>query len=75
MRRWISELPLGTRLYFFFWTLFLPAGIVLVFAGAVVPGLALMALFVVDQALVTPLLVARSQRRRQAERRRAERSG
>jgi uncharacterized integral membrane protein len=64
MWQWINELPLGTRLYFLFWTLFLPAGVILVFAGAVVPGLVLLVVFVFDQAVFTPLLVARSQRHR-----------
>jgi hypothetical protein len=69
MWRWIKELPLGTRLYFLFWTLFLPAGVVLVLAGAVVPGLVLLVIFVFDQAVFTPLIVARSQRQDRAKRR------
>ena len=68
MWRRIKELPLGTRLYFLFWTLFLPAGVALVLAGAVVPGLVLLVLFVVDQAVFTPLIVARSQREARARR-------
>lgn len=64
--RWVSrlinELPLGFRLYFWFWTLLVPAGLILVFAGLVVPGLVLLGLFVLDQAIFTPLIVARSQR-------------
>jgi uncharacterized integral membrane protein len=63
MWRRINELPLGTRLYFLFWTLFLPAGVILVLAGAVLPGLILLVLFVIDQAVFTPLIVARSQKR------------
>jgi hypothetical protein len=69
MRRRISEFPLGLRLYFLFWTLFVPVGVVLVVAGAVVPGLVLLVLFVFDQAVFTPLIVARSQRRDRAKRR------
>jgi hypothetical protein len=64
--RWLNELPLGFRLYFWFWTLFVPAGVVLLFAGAVVPGLVLLVLFVLDQAIFVPLMVARSQRQRRA---------
>jgi uncharacterized integral membrane protein len=60
--RWLNELPLGFRLYFWFWTLFVPAGVALLLAGAVVPGLVLLALFVLDQAVFVPLMVARSQR-------------
>jgi Flp pilus assembly protein TadB len=60
--RWLKELPLGFRLYFWFWTLFVPAGVALLFAGAVLPGLLLLVLFVLDQALFVPLMVARSQR-------------
>lgn len=60
--KWLKELPLGFRLYFWFWTLFVPAGVVLLLAGAVVPGLVLLALFVLDQAVFVPLMVARSQR-------------
>jgi len=65
--RWLKELPLGFRLYFWLWTLFVPAGVALVLAGAVVPGLVLLALFVVDQAVFVPLIVARVQRQRRAE--------
>ena len=64
MWRRIGELPLGTRLYFGFWTLFVPAGVILLLAGAVIPGLIVLVLFVVDQAVFTPLIVARSQKRR-----------
>ena len=64
IRRFLDELPLGTRLYFFFWTLLVPTGLALVFAGIVVPGLVLLVTFVFDQAVVTPLLVARSRRGR-----------
>ena len=69
-RREMSELPLGMRLYFWFWTLLVPAGVILVLAGAVVPGLLLLVLFVLDQAIVTPLLVARAQKRAREKRRR-----
>jgi hypothetical protein len=64
--RWLNELPLGFRLYFWFWTLFVPAGVVLLLAGAVVPGLVLLVLFVLDQAVFVPLMVARSQRQKRA---------
>ena len=56
------------RLYTLFWTLFLPAGVVLVVVGAVLPGLVLLVLFVIDQAVFTPLIVARSQKRARARR-------
>jgi hypothetical protein len=62
-RRWLGRLPLGFRLYFWFWTLMVPTGLVLLFAGLVVPGLVLLGMFVVDQAIFTPLIVAWSQRR------------
>jgi hypothetical protein len=65
----MKELPLGYRLYALFWTVFLPAGVILVFAGAVVPGLVLLVLFVVDQAVFTPLIVARNERQNRAKRR------
>lgn len=65
-RRWLSELPLGMRLYFYIWTLLVPAGLALLFAGLVVPGLLLLALFVIEQAIVVPLVVARSQKRRRS---------
>ena len=68
MWRRISELPLGMRLYTIFWTLFLPAGVVLVFLGAIIPGLVLLVLFVIDQAVFTPLIVARSHRQARAKR-------
>ncbi len=64
--KWLRELPLGFRLYFWFWTLFVPAGVALLFAGAVVPGLVLLALFVLDQAVFVPLIVARTQRQKRA---------
>jgi hypothetical protein len=64
--RWLKELPLGFRLYFWLWTLFVPAGVALLLAGAVVPGLVLLALFVLDQAVFVPLIVARNQRQRRA---------
>ena len=62
VRRWMGQLPLGLRLYFYFWTLLVPAGVVLLFAGLVVPGLVVLGMFVVDQAIITPLIVARSQK-------------
>jgi hypothetical protein len=65
----MKELPLGYRLYALFWTLFVPAGVILVFAGAVVPGLVLLVLFVFDQAIFTPLIVARSERQERTKRR------
>ena len=68
MWRRINEFPLGLRLYTLFWTLFLPAGVILVLAGAVVPGLVLLVLFVIDQAVFTPLIVARSQKQDRARR-------
>ena len=69
MWRRINELPLGMRLYTLFWTLLVPAGVVLVLAGAVVPGLVLLVLFVFDQAVFTPLIVARIQKQNRAKRR------
>ena len=56
------------RLYTLFWTLLVPAGVVLVIAGAVVPGLVLLVLFVFDQAVFTPLIVARIQKQNRAKR-------
>jgi hypothetical protein len=64
MWRRLGELPLGTQLYFILWTILVPTGVALVLAGAVLPGLILLVLFVFDQAVFTPLIVARSQRRR-----------
>jgi hypothetical protein len=64
--RWLSELPLGFRLYFWFWTLLVPTGVALLLAGAVVPGLVLLVLFVLDQAIFVPLIVARAQRQKRA---------
>ena len=61
-RRWVGGLPLGTRLYFWFWTLFVPLGLALLLAGLVVPGLVVLVIFVIDQAVFTPLIVARSQK-------------
>jgi hypothetical protein len=75
IRRWVNELPLGTRLYFFFWTLLVPAGLAFLFAGIVVPGLVLLGTFVLDQAIFTPLIVARSKRRRSADGPPGERRG
>jgi uncharacterized membrane protein YqjE len=54
------------RLYFWFWTLLVPTGLVLVFAGLVVPGLVLLVMFVIDQAIFTPLIVARTQKHRKS---------
>jgi hypothetical protein len=68
----ITALPLGLRLYGLFWTLLVPAGVILVLAGAVIPGLVLLVLFVFDQAVFTPLIVARSQRQHRAKRRPSE---
>ena len=65
-RRWLSRQPLGFRLYFWFWTLLVPAGLVLLFVGLVVPGLVLLVMFVIDQAIFTPLIVARSQKHRRS---------
>ena len=66
MWRWTRalwrELPLGTQLYFVFWTLLVPVGVALLLAGATVPGLALLVLFLFDQAVFTPLLAARAKR-------------
>lgn len=64
--KWLKDLPLGFQLYFWLWTLFVPAGVVLLLAGAIVPGLVLLALFVLDQAVFVPLIVARSQRQKRA---------
>jgi hypothetical protein len=64
--RWLNELPLGFRLYFWLWTLLVPAGVALLLAGAVVPGLVLLVLFVVEQAVFVPLAVARSQRQKRS---------
>jgi hypothetical protein len=61
-RRWLSGLPLGYRLYFWIWTLLVPAGVVLLFAGLVVPGLVLLVMFVIEQAIFVPLVVARSEK-------------
>jgi hypothetical protein len=65
--RWLQELPLGFRLYFWLWTLLVPAGVALLIAGAVVPGLVLLVVFVVEQAVFVPLAVARSQRQNRAD--------
>jgi hypothetical protein len=62
--RWLRELPLGFQLYFWIWTLLVPAGVALLLAGAVVPGLVLLALFVLEQAVFVPLVVARTERQR-----------
>ena len=63
---WLKELPLGFRLYFWLWTLLVPAGVLLLIVGAVVPGLVLLVLFVVEQAVFVPLAVARGQRRKRS---------
>jgi hypothetical protein len=63
VRRWMGRLPLGFRLYFYFWTLLVPTGLVFLFVGLVVPGLVLLGMFVIDQAIFTPLIVAWSQKR------------
>jgi hypothetical protein len=62
-RRWLGRQPLGFRLYFWFWTLMVPTGLALLFAGLVIPGLVLLVMFMIDQAVFTPLIVARSQKR------------
>jgi hypothetical protein len=64
MWRWLSSLPLGMKLYFWFWTVLVPAGVALLLAGAVVPGIVLLVCFVFDQAVFTPLIVARNQRQK-----------
>jgi len=61
--RFLRGLPLGTQLYFGFWTLMVPAGVALLLAGATVPGLVLLVLFLFDQAVFTPLLAARARGR------------
>jgi hypothetical protein len=66
IRRFLSDLPLGTRLYFYLWTLLVPTGLALLFVGMVVPGLVLLVTFVFDQAVFTPLIVARNSRRRRS---------
>ena len=62
MRGFLRQLPLGTRLYFYIWTLLVPVGLALLFAGLVVPGLVLLVMFVIEQAIFVPLIVARSQK-------------
>jgi hypothetical protein len=62
--RWLKELPLGFQLYFWLWTLLVPAGVALLLVGAVVPGLVMLGLFVLEQAVFVPLMVARSQRQK-----------
>jgi Flp pilus assembly protein TadB len=56
------------KLYFWFWTALVPTGLALLLVGAIVPGLVLLVCFVFDQAVFTPLLVARSQRQKRANR-------
>jgi hypothetical protein len=56
------------KLYFWFWTVLVPTGVALLLAGAVVPGLALLICFVFDQAVFTPLIVARAQRQNRPNR-------
>jgi hypothetical protein len=65
--RWLKELPLGFQLYFWVWTLCVPAGVALVLAGAEVPGLVLLALFVLEQAIFVPWVVARTQRQERVD--------
>jgi hypothetical protein len=65
--KWLRELPLGFQLYFWFLTLFVPAGVALLLAGAVVPGLVLLGLFVLDQVVFVPLMVARTERQKRAD--------
>jgi hypothetical protein len=60
--RWLRRQPLGFQLYFWLWTLLVPAGLALLFAGIVIPGLLLLGLFVIEQAIFVPLIVARSQK-------------
>jgi hypothetical protein len=69
MWRFLRSLPLGTQLYFVLWTILVPTGVALVLAGAVIPGLALLVMFLFDQAVFTPLIVARSQRNRRSRQR------
>jgi hypothetical protein len=61
--RWLRQQPIGFQLYFWLWTALVPAGLALLFAGIVVPGLLLLGLFVVEQAIIVPLIAARSQKR------------
>jgi hypothetical protein len=63
MWRFLRSLPLGTQLYFAFWTVLVPTGVALLIAGATVPGLVLLVCFLFDQAVFTPLIVARTTRR------------
>jgi hypothetical protein len=56
------------KLYFWLWTVLVPTGLALLLAGAVVPGLVLLICFVFDQAVFTPLIVARAQRQNRANR-------
>jgi uncharacterized integral membrane protein len=62
--RWLKQFPLGFQLYFWFWTLLVPTGVVLLFVGAVVPGLVLLTLFVLDQAVFVPWMAARARRQK-----------
>jgi hypothetical protein len=66
--RWLNSLPLGMKLYFWMWTVLVPTGLALLFVGAVLPGLVLLICFVFDQAVFTPLIVARAQRQNRATR-------
>jgi hypothetical protein len=68
MWRWLNSLPLGTKLYFGLWTVLVPTGVALLVVGAVVPGLVLLICFVFDQAVFTPLIVARAQRQNRTNR-------
>ncbi|HKH22853.1 MAG TPA: hypothetical protein VKA88_04460 [Solirubrobacterales bacterium] len=51
MWRWLRALPLGTQLYFVLWTVLVPTGVALLVAGATVPRLVLLVLFLFDQAV------------------------
>jgi hypothetical protein len=61
-REWLRGLPLGFQLYFWLWTLLVPVGVALLFAGLVVPGLVLLVMFVFEQAVFVPWMAARSQK-------------
>jgi hypothetical protein len=64
MWRFLRSLPLGTKLYFAFWTVLVPTGVALLLAGATIPGLVLLVCFLFDQAVFTPLIVARANKRK-----------
>jgi hypothetical protein len=67
MWRWLRTLPLGTQLYFAFWTVLVPTGVALLLAGATVAGLALLVLFLFDQAVFTPIIAARIKSRNRSD--------